>query len=241
MQMNLRRSSHIKRYCSLLISVTNTNFFKVFWTLVEARRKRKSRTLGNGLSLYGVISWGRLFKDDLNKTVYQMHPTNYVIPVANNRTMVRLLDRSVLGGKPPTKAKGGMKRSHLLQYVIQVQYGLGSKFLGCRGSAEMMEQSGGQRWGASGAECRFDTSGDSSCSITAPCVSTWITLGVGSSPTGIMAMCLLWSSRVFALRTLPEDCEVLFASVICTRRAGWMWGSAGFREEVEDKGRGVAL
>jgi len=37
------------------------------------------------------------------------------------------------------------------------------------------------------AEYRFYTSGDSSCSITAPRVSTWITLGVGSSPTGITA------------------------------------------------------
>jgi len=162
--------------------------------------------------LYGVTSWGRLFKHVLNRAVYQYHTTNYGIPMANNRTMVRLLDRSVL--------RGGMKRSHLLQYVIRAQYGLGSKCLGCRESGEMTERSGCQPRGALGAECRLDTSGDSSCSITAPCVSTWITLGVGSSPTGIMAICLPSSSRVFALKTLAEDCEVLFSSVICTRRVG---------------------
>ena len=64
--------------------------------------------------------------------------------------MVRLLDQCVLGGKPPGKAKGGMKRSHPLQYVIQAQYGLGSKYLGCRGSAEDEGEkrvSGREHWG----------------------------------------------------------------------------------------------
>ena len=48
------------------------------------------------------------------------------------------------------------------------------------------ERSDCQRRGAQRVECEWDTSGDSSCSIIAPLVSTWITLGVGSSPVGII-------------------------------------------------------
>ena len=46
-----------------------------------------------------------LFKHVLNRAVYQDHTTNYVVPLTDNGTMVRLLDRSESGRKPPREVK----------------------------------------------------------------------------------------------------------------------------------------